>query len=282
MPSARPDECNGDVSPTILPGLGRIAPVMFRPQTKRSLLLFVLASLTWAHAQHEVPNEIFQRTLLIRSGNEQATALKFDQGGRIYLVTTRHLGGHLPPTNAIVQVWHDQTWSDLKTVRTILPASKDVDLAILETGEQIAKPYGVVKSSEVLTTGQQVWFMGSFGAVKLPQVPPNAQNTSRRVAPEIVPFIKIGTISAINPTRPDSFEIHFQGVWNLLIAGGPIVYWSPAHRDYEILGVIKRNERDAVDAPFNSTPPQKVVKSGIVDGYSIDIVVDTINGNPHS
>jgi hypothetical protein len=255
---------------------------MFRRQTRRSLLLFVLASLTRAHAQYEVPNEIFQRTLLVRSGNEQATALKFDQGGRVYLVTTRRLGGLLPPNNAVVQVWHNQTWNDLQTVRTILPASKDVDLAILETGEQIAKPYAVVKSSEVLTTGQQVWLMGSFGAIKLPTVPPNAQNTSRPAAPEIVPFIKIGTISAINPTRPDAFEIRFQGGWNLLIAGGPIVYWSPAHRDYEILGVIKRNERDAVAAPFDSTPPQKVVRSGIVEGYSIDIVVDTINGNPHS
>src|SRR5277367_5181646 len=107
---------------------------MIRRRIKRSLLLLVLSLPSWAHAQHEVPNEIFQRTLLIRSGSEQATALKFDQGGRIYLVTTRRLGGHLPPNNAIVQVWHDQTWSDVQTVRTILPASKDVDLAILETG----------------------------------------------------------------------------------------------------------------------------------------------------
>ena len=101
--------------------------------------------------------------------------------------------------------------------------------------------------------------------------------------PETAPFIKIGTISAIDPTRPDSFEIHFQGGgWNLLIASGPIVYWSPAHRDYEILGVIKRNERDAVNAPLNSTPPEKVVKSGMLQGYSIDVVVDAINGTPRS
>lgn len=264
------------------PGLGKIGAVMFRRQTKRSLLLFVLASLTCAHAQYEVPNEIFQRTLLIRSGDEQATALKFDQGGRIYLVTTRRLGRHLPLNNAVVQVWHDQTWADLHTVRTILPASKDVDLVILETNERIAKPYAVVKSSEVLTTGQQVWFMGSFGAIKWPQVSANSPNTLPR-RPETVPFLKIGTISAIDPTRPDSFEIHFQGGgWNPLIASGPIVYWSPAHRDYEILGVIKRNERDAVNAPFDSDPPEKVVKSGTVEGYSIDIVVDVINGNPHS
>jgi hypothetical protein len=157
-----------------------------------------------------------------------------------------------------------------------------VDLAILETAEEIAKPYTVVRSSEVLTTGQQVWFMGAFPAVKLPQPSANSPNHSRPV-PEPVPAIKIGTIATIDPTRPDSFEIRFPGKgWNLLIASGPIVYWSPAHRDYEILGVIKRNDRDAVDAPFNSDPPQKVVKEGILQGYSIDVVVDAINGNPHS
>jgi hypothetical protein len=255
---------------------------MFRLQTKRSLLLFVLASLTWAHAQFEVPNEIFRRTLLIRSDNEQATALKLDLGGRIYLVTTRRLGRHLPPNNAVVQVWHNQTWNDLRTVRTIFPASKDVDLAILETGEEIEKPYTVVRSSEVLATGQQVWFMGALPAVRLPQPPASSPNHSWPV-PEPVPAIKIGTIAAIDPTRPDSFEIRFPGNgWNLLIAAGPIVYWSPAHRDYEILGVIKRNDRDAVDAPFNSDPPQKVVKAGTLQGYGIDVVVDAINGNPHS
>jgi len=255
---------------------------MFRRQTERSLLVLVLLSSTWAYAQFEVPNEIFQRTLLIRSGNEQATALKFDQGGRIYLITTRHLGKHLPLNNAVVQVWHDQTWNDLQTVRTIFPASKDVDLAILETGERIAKPYAVVKSEEVLTTGQRVWFMGSFPAVKWPQMPANSPNPLPRM-PETAPFVKIGTISAIDPTRPDSFEIHFQGgAWNLLIASGPIVYWSPAHRDYEVLGVIKRDERDALNAPFDSSPAQKVAKSGILEGYSIDVVVDAIKDHPPS
>lgn len=254
---------------------------MFRRPTKRALLLFVLASWTWAHAQHELPNEIFQRTLLIRSGNEEATALKLDQGRRIYLVTTRRLGSHLPLNNAVVQVWHNHAWSDLQTVRTIFPASKDVDLAILETSEQIARPYAVVKSSEVLTTGQHVWFIGSTTAISPQQVRTNSQNTSRALAPTLFPFVKIGTISAINPTRPDSFEIHFRGWWNLLIASGPIVYWSPAHKDYEILGVIKRNERDAVDAPFKSDPPEKVVPSGIVEGYNVDVVLDAINGSPH-
>jgi hypothetical protein len=249
---------------------------MLRRRLKRSLLLLVLASLIAAHAQQELPNEIFRRTLLIRSGSELATAFKFDQGGRIYLVTTRHFGKNLPLNNAVVQVWHGQ-WNDFQTVRTFFPASKDVDLALLETDERIAKPYAVVKSSEVLTTGQQVWFMGSLAPIPRPKMPANMPKS-----PE-VPFVTIGTISAINPTKPDAFEIHpsYQKSYNLRIAGGPIVYWSPVHRDYEILGVIKRNERYAERVSINGRPAEEVVKSGPLEGYSIDVVVEAIRDSLH-
>jgi hypothetical protein len=251
---------------------------MFRRQTKRSLLLFVLASLTRTHAQSEIPNEVFQRTILIRSSNEQATALKFDQGGRMYLVTTGQMGRHLPLKNAVIQVWHSGTWNDLQTERTLFPASKDVDLAILETGDRIARPYTVKKSAEVLTTGQKVWFMGWFGPTP---VPPNMPKASLRLFPEI-PEVRIGVISAINPTQPDSFEIQFQGSYSARMAAGPIIYWSPAHRDFEILGVIKKNERDAEKLSINERPAQEAVPSHTLKGYSIDIVVDAIRGNPHS
>jgi hypothetical protein len=261
---------------------------MFRRHAQGLLLLFVLASLTCrAHAQYELPNEIFQRTILIRSGNEQATAFKFDQGGRIYLVTTRHFGKHLPLKNAVIQVWHNrmgsdlQSWSELPTVRTLFPAAKDVNLAVLETNEQLGRPYAVVKSSEVLTTGQKVWLMGWPFAINLPTTPTNIRGAGPQGFPDIVPPLKIGTISAINPTRPDSFEIQFPGSLDPREAAGPIVYWSPVHRDYEILGVTKRDERGAVD-PQAPNGPKKTVKSGTVLGYSIDVVVDTISANPPS
>ena len=45
----------------------------------------------------------------------------------------------------------------------------------------------------------------------------------------------------------------------------------------EVLGVIERNERDAVNHPID--PTEKVVMSGILKGYNFDIVVDAITGN---
>jgi hypothetical protein len=100
--------------------------LMFGGRGKRLIPVFVFTWLTWAHAQYELPDEIFARTLLIRSGSEMATAFKFDHGGRIFLVTTRHLGETLPLRNAVVQVWHG-SWIDLQTDQILLPASKDVD-----------------------------------------------------------------------------------------------------------------------------------------------------------
>jgi len=247
--------------------------LMFGARGKRLIPLFVCAWLTCAHAQYELPNEIFARTLLIRSGNEIATAFKFDHGGRIYLVTTRHLGKTLPLRNAVVQVWHG-SWIDLQTAQTLLPASKDVDLAILETDEKIGRPYKVVQSSEVLTTGQKVWYMGWTYPIPRPHMP-------IRALPPEVPSVRIGTITSIEPSRVDSFDIRADGGYNLRIASGPIVYWSPVHRDFEVLGVIERNERDAVNGPIESNPPEKVVKSGILKGYSFDIVIDAINNDFH-
>ncbi len=263
---------------------------MFGGRGKRLIPVLVLTWLTWAHAQYELPDEIFARTLLIRAGNEMATAFKFDHGGRIYLVTTRHLGETLPLRNAVVQEWHgswidlqtDQfsrtlliragnematafkfdhggriylvttrhlgetlplrnavvqewhgSWIDLQTDQVLLPASKDVDLAILKIDQRIGRPYKVVQSSEVLTTGQKVWYMGWFAPIPRPSLSTSMSKTSRTVFPE-VPMVKIGTITAIDPSRPDSFEIHVDGAYNLRIASGPIVYWSPVHREFEV------------------------------------------------
>jgi hypothetical protein len=55
-----------------------------------------------------------------------------------------------------------------------------------------------------------------------------------------------------------------------------------AQRDYGVLGVIERNERDAQRVEIDGRPTQDVVKSGIVKGYSINLVVDAIRDNPRS
>jgi hypothetical protein len=201
-----------------------------------------------------------------------ATAFKFDRGGRIYLVTTRHLGKSLPLKNAVVQVWHG-SWIDLPTTQTFFPASEDVDLSILETDEKIGRPYKIAQSSEVLTTGQKVWYMGWAYPIPRPSMP-------IKLRPPEVPSVWIGTIVSIDPSRVDSFEIRTEKKgYNIRIASGPIVYWSPVHRDFEVLGVIDRNASEAVNGSID--PTEKVVMSGILKGYSFDIVMEAVNNNSH-
>jgi len=244
---------------------------------KLLLLLFGLVSLNLARAQYELPDEIFHRTLLMRNGDELSTGFKFDQGNRVYLVTARHFAKNLPLRNAVVQVWHGN-WIDLPTVRTLFPASKDVDLAIFETDQTIEAPYKVVRSSEVVTTGQKVWYMGWVAPFPRPRLPANMPDTSRPVFPEIPSVVTVGTIVAIDPTRPDSFGIPVKGGYNLRIAPGPIVYWSPVHKDYELLGVIVPDERHAEVSSISGIVPQEVVRTNLMRAYSIDTLLDAILG----
>lgn len=251
---------------------------MIRHQTRWLLLLFLLASFPNVEGQLELPDEIFSRTLLVRRGNVLATAFRFEHGGRVYLVTTRHVCKNLPLKNAVIQVWHG-SWIDLETMRTIFPSVADVDLAILETKEHIGRPYKVVKSSEVLTTGQKVWYMGWLAPIPHPTVA-NVPHTSRPLFPEI-PMVNLGTISAIDATQADSYQIHFEGsVYNNRIATGPVVYWSSSRRDFEVLGVIRRNEHDFVRSSINGNAPQEIVKSDTLKVYSFDVVMDTIKADP--
>jgi hypothetical protein len=94
--------------------------------------------------------------------------------------------------------------------------------------------------------------------------------------PEI-PGVWIGTITAIDPMRPDSFEIPVKGAYNLRIAPGPIVYWSPVHKDFEVLGVIAADERHAEESSIGGDAPQKIVKTNVIRAYSIDVVADMIH-----
>jgi len=90
------------------------------------------------------------------------------------------------------------------------------------------------------------------------------------------PYVKLGRITAINPAAPDSFEILIQGTLIRGLGGGPIVYWSPVHRDYEILGVLKRDPRDELPPKDLARQLEESPKTSVVRGYSIDYVVDAI------
>jgi len=118
-----------------------------------AVLLFLSTPLV---AQDAVPVEILQRTLLIKAGNEGATAFAVDYEGKIYLVTARHVVAGLPRTGATIQLGRSDRWEDYHVVRTLLPPSDDVDIAVLETEEKIPKPC-LTRSFLPRATRPQVW-----------------------------------------------------------------------------------------------------------------------------
>jgi len=213
-------------------------------------------------AQDAVPGEILSRTLYISFGNEAGTAFKVDYQGKIYLVTARHVVAGAPDINATIRIWQQDQWKDYHTVRTIHPSSPEVDIAVFETDEKVSTPYEIVSYDPKggVTFGQQVWFLGfPFGGLGT-----RAQNVS-------FPFIKRGTMSAIDSKNLDAVVLYIDGFNNPGFSGGPIVYWDFSKHAYELLGVVQGYKEDTAKVLVNGVhmDTRLLVNSGILVGYSI-------------
>jgi hypothetical protein len=102
-----------------------------------------------ALAQDAVPGEILQRTVLIKAGNQYGTGFTVDYQGRLYLVTAKHFVVGLPDHDAAIKFQRSGQWHDVHTLRTLYPASSDVDIAVFETEETASKLFGIAPSNSV-------------------------------------------------------------------------------------------------------------------------------------
>jgi hypothetical protein len=224
-------------------------------------------------AQDAVPAEILQRTVLIKVGDAYATAFTIDYQGKLYLVTARHVVAALPDTNATLQVKQGDEWAELHTVRTLYPPSKEVDIAVFETGDKVSTPFQItaVRKGVGAALGQQIWFLGYPWAMG-----------SRFMNGEI-PFVKRGTMSAVDHTNPDAVIVYIDGFNNPGFSGGPIIYWDLGTHTYGILGVIKGYRDDTAKLMVNGgkVDTQLVVNSGILVGYSIQHAIQAIEQSNH-
>jgi S1-C subfamily serine protease len=247
---------------------------------------FILAVALWfslsspVRAQDAVPVEILNRTLLIKVGNTFGTAFVIDYEGKLYIVTARHVVAGLPEMKATIQIQRSNQWLNINTVRTLFPKSKDVDIAVFETDEKVAQPFQI-KSTELsgVTMGQPVWFLGypyglgsHFGTSELKkgEVP--------LIASGVAPFIKRGTMSAIDGSKPDAVVLYIDGFNNPGFSGGPIVYWDFGKRGYGIVGVVQGYRLDNAKTVVNGQQVDSdvLVNSGILIGYSIDHAIQAI------
>lgn len=203
---------------------------------------------------------------MIRGGLE-GTAFSIDYQGKLYIVTARHVAAGLPQTGATIKVRKSGQWVDVHTVRTLFPPSSDVDIAVFETDEKIPQPYGITPAGEgSVTMGQQVWFLGYPWGIH------------SQWATGEAPFIKRGTMSAIDGTNPDAVVLYIDGFNNPGFSGGPIVYWDFEKRAYRIFGVVKGYREDTAKVIVNGehVDTQLLVNSGILVGYSIQHAIQAI------
>lgn len=94
----------------------------------------------------------------------------------------------------------------------------------------------------------------------------------------VIPFMKRGTMSAIDHTNPDAVVLYIDGFNNPGFSGGPILFWSFNNHTYEILGVVKGYKEDTAKVLVNGVhiDTQLLVNSGILIGYSIQHALQAI------
>jgi S1-C subfamily serine protease len=238
---------------------------------RKLVLVLLFASILLpvaAVAQDAVPGEILSRTFFIKLGNESGTAFAVDYDGKGFLITAKHVVEGVPAQNAVIQIWQDGKWQDYKTVKTIYPKSNDVDIAIFETKEKVPTPYGVtITQTAGPTLGQQVWFLGyPFGL------------SNHFEGGKIFPFIKRGTMSAIDAADKDAIVLYIDGFNNPGFSGGPIIYYGFSDHVYHILGVVQGYKEDSAKVLVNGqhVDTQLLVNTGILVGYSIDHAMQAI------
>lgn len=241
-----------------------------KPTAHRITILWVavwLSLIPGVFAQDAVPGEILGRTHAIKVGNALGTVFAIDYKGKLYLVTARHVVTGLPTNKATIQVQRANQWVDVHTVKTLFPPSDDVDIAVFETDEKVATPFQVTCENGNLTMGQQVWFLGyPYG------IGSHSGNGFE------APFIKKGTMSALDATNHDAVVLYIDGFNNPGFSGGPIVYWDFNKHAYGIAGVVKGYKEDTAKVLINGehVDTQLLVNSGILVGYSIEHAIQAI------
>jgi S1-C subfamily serine protease len=229
-----------------------------------------------ALGQDAVPGEmLLQRTFFIKVGNVTGTAFTIDYLGKLYFVTARHVVAGVPKRNAIIQVRQAGQWEDLHTVKTLLPPSSDADIAVFETDKKVPQPFTVTTLGKTggVTMGQQVWFLG-YPFEGLGSRFGNDNGT-------VLPFMKRGTMSAIDSTNPDAVVLYIDGFNNPGFSGGPIIFWNFTSHTYEIIGVVKGYRPDTAKMVINGAQVDTtvLVNSGILVGYSIKHAIQAIEND---
>jgi S1-C subfamily serine protease len=252
---------------------GRRAP---RALTVIAAATMLLCARAEAYAQDAVLGEILSRTVFIKlkGSNEGGSAFALDYKGKLYLVTARHVIEGVAKSDAIIEVRRSDKWEDHLTVRTLYPSSADADIAVFETNETAAQPFEIapmgIPTTAGVTFGQQVWFIGyPFGMSSV---------MAKGSAIAALPFMKRGSMSAIDASNPDAVVFYIDGFNDPGFSGGPVIYWEFTTHKYKVLSVVIGYKPDTAKMMINGqqVDTNLLVNSGILVSYSIRHAIDAI------
>ena len=89
--------------------------------------------------------------------------------------------------------------------------------------------------------GQPLWFLGY----------PFEGMGSHFTDGTDAPFIKRGTMSAVNGDNPDAPLVYIDGFNNPGFSGGPVIYWNISARKYCLLAVVQGYREDTAKTLVN-------------------------------
>jgi len=217
---------------------------------------------------------MLSRTFAIQA-TEQGPCFSINYKGNYYLVTARHIVSGLPLSNTTVKIRLRGEWKGLKVVRVILPESKGVDVAALMPEQTPSMPsYSVgLADDHDLYMGQQLWFLG------YPFLEGMGSHFQNGVE---APFIKRGTLSAIDSRTPNNHILYIDGFNNEGFSGGPIVFWDLDKHVYKIAGVVDAYREQPAKALINGQQVDTalLVNSGILVAADIRSVTEAIDHDP--
>ncbi len=158
---------------------------------------------------------------------------------------------------------------EVQDVKTLLPSSPNADIAVLKTDQVVPEPFQIKAQGEDsgVTLGQTVWFLGyPFGLG-------SSYNRDK------LPFIKRGTMSAIDGSDLNAVVLYIDGFNNEGFSGGPVMFWDFNAHVYRLLGVVMGYREETAKTQIKNgkqVDTKILVNSGILIAYSIKHAVEAI------
>jgi S1-C subfamily serine protease len=254
------------------------------------LFIFLFTMTLIAFAEQYPTQNVFYRVFKIKKLNTgrdapDGTAFAVEVDKKQYLITAQHvLGTYDKEVEFELYNPMKKIWIKFKTP-AIYPSSKLVDIVALELDKPITDSDEIEPTSNGLTVGQQVFFLGypygvfqSIGMKSKDQI-------------EEVAFVKSGVLSAIQAIYPEGETekitiLFIDAINNPGFSGGPVIFKNAGAKNFNVAAVVKGFQNDIQpiikkkDLKNFAAPAYDDLytraNSGIMLTFSIDHIIDAI------